>query len=306
MEWCQGDPVRIGPSQIREYSYSWSPTAGLSNPNIANPLASPDQMTTYQLTLTNELTGCSFTRDVEVTVYQLEGELIDLEICKGESINIGIEPEADFDYLWSPAASLDDATAANPLASPDSTTLYALVAENQVNGCVFEREVLVSVFALPPDDQFQGLKAWYFENELPDTLTGNPVGGTFSGAGISGDQFDPAAAGIGTHRLTYSFTNHNGCTDSVFATVEVIPAITVYQVLTPNGDGDNGVFYIESLERAPNHELQIFNRWGNLVFESTNYQNDWDGEDLPDGSYYYVFKAADFGLTLQGGFIIMR
>ncbi len=68
--------------------------------------------------------------------------------------------------------------------------------------------------------------------------------------------------------------------------------LVVYNGFSPNEDGINDTFVIKGLEKFPDHHLRIFNRWGNLVFESTNYQNDWDGTwkglPLPDGVYFYL------------------
>jgi gliding motility-associated-like protein len=63
---------------------------------------------------------------------------------------------------------------------------------------------------------------------------------------------------------------------------------------SPNSDGINDYFTIQGIEKYQNHTLQIFNRWGALVFESTAYNNDWDGSwagaQLPDGTYFYVLQ----------------
>jgi gliding motility-associated-like protein len=74
--------------------------------------------------------------------------------------------------------------------------------------------------------------------------------------------------------------------------------IIIPEALTPNGDGSNDLFAIENLENYPNSSVQIVNRWGNVVFESDDYKNDWDGtsysnlniggNQLPEGTFYYV------------------
>jgi gliding motility-associated-like protein len=69
---------------------------------------------------------------------------------------------------------------------------------------------------------------------------------------------------------------------------------TIPNVITPNSDGLNDLFEIENLPE--NTELIILNRWGNAVFSSSNYQNNWDGKntlgkDLVDGVYYYKIKT---------------
>jgi gliding motility-associated-like protein len=78
----------------------------------------------------------------------------------------------------------------------------------------------------------------------------------------------------------------------------VIPdsPLLIPNVISPNNDGVNDLFEIENLQE--NTELIILNRWGNVVFSSTNYQNNWDGKDtsgkeLADGVYTYKYKTKD-------------
>jgi gliding motility-associated-like protein len=71
---------------------------------------------------------------------------------------------------------------------------------------------------------------------------------------------------------------------------------------SPNNDGINDLFVIRGIENYPNNSIQIFNRWGNLVYETNGYKNKWDGkstmgitygsEGLPVSTYFYLF---DFG-----------
>jgi uncharacterized repeat protein (TIGR01451 family)/gliding motility-associated-like protein len=56
---------------------------------------------------------------------------------------------------------------------------------------------------------------------------------------------------------------------------------------SPNGDGHNDKFVILH-SNYMNIEIYIYNRWGNIVYESKNYQDDWDGDNLPDGTYYRI------------------
>ncbi|MDP5074869.1 MAG: gliding motility-associated C-terminal domain-containing protein [Flavobacteriales bacterium] len=91
--------------------------------------------------------------------------------------------------------------------------------------------------------------------------------------------------------------------------------ITIPQAITPNGDGYNDSFVIEGIEYYPNNELVIFNRWGVEVFRANGYQNDWDGrsssklnvggEDLPTGTYYYLFDPKVDGIKAIPGFIYL-
>jgi gliding motility-associated-like protein len=68
----------------------------------------------------------------------------------------------------------------------------------------------------------------------------------------------------------------------------------LYNVITPNGDGRNDVLSFDDLSDFSSVELYVFNSWGQTVFESTAYNNDWggtrDGKALPAGSYFYILK----------------
>ena len=77
--------------------------------------------------------------------------------------------------------------------------------------------------------------------------------------------------------------------------------LTVYNEFSPNGDGVNDVFVIECIEDYPDNKLEVYNRWGNIVYSKDGYHNEWDGtsngretinksRELPDGTYYFVLK----------------
>jgi gliding motility-associated-like protein len=76
-------------------------------------------------------------------------------------------------------------------------------------------------------------------------------------------------------------------------------------VFTPNGDTTNQYFVVPDLPNYPSNKVIIFNRWGNVVFEKENYKNDWDGGDLPSGTYYYVISAEGME-TMKGTVTILR
>jgi gliding motility-associated-like protein len=66
--------------------------------------------------------------------------------------------------------------------------------------------------------------------------------------------------------------------------------VKIPNVFTPNGSQGNDSFEIEGLEKYSGADLQIFNRWGQLVYESTNYRNDWRAVDQSEGTYWYILK----------------
>lgn len=87
-------------------------------------------------------------------------------------------------------------------------------------------------------------------------------------------------------------------TDTV--TVYVVCDMDIPNVFTPNGDGLNDLFYIENLYMHPNSDLKIYSRWGRLVYESSNYDNSWDGGKVSGGTYYYILDAPEITITKVG------
>lgn len=69
--------------------------------------------------------------------------------------------------------------------------------------------------------------------------------------------------------------------------------MTVPNLFTPNGDGTNDVFEIRGLESFAENDLVIANRWGNEIFKKTNYRNNWTGEGLNEGTYFYVLRVKE-------------
>ncbi len=80
--------------------------------------------------------------------------------------------------------------------------------------------------------------------------------------------------------------------------------ITIPNIITPNGDGNNDVFVIKNIEYYDN-TLMIFNRWGKKVLEASNYANDWDAKGLSDGTYFYTLKLDD-GSEHTGHITVLR
>ena len=88
------------------------------------------------------------------------------------------------------------------------------------------------------------------------------------------------------------------------------------QAFTPDGDGVNDNFVITGIEQFPTNELIIYNRWGNIVYQATDYQNNWDGisisnfnfagESLPSGTYYYLFDTKTEEYKTLKGFIYLQ
>ena len=82
-------------------------------------------------------------------------------------------------------------------------------------------------------------------------------------------------------------------TDTEEVVVEPLK-LNIPNVITPNGDGKNDTWVVDGLELYPENTLSIYNRWGNEVYHSNGgYKNDWSGNGLREGTYYYLLKVKD-------------
>lgn len=230
---CIGSTVTIGGNPTGSgttggYTYSWSPAAGLTSTVDANPGASPVATTTYTVVVT-DLNGCTDEDEVTVTVNPLPtaDAGADQTICVVGSVQIGGAPTGSgtvgpYSYSWAPAGGLSSTTAANPTASPAATTTYT-VTVTDANGCVGTASMTVNVNPLP--DATINAAGPFCANAGDQTLTAATPGGTWSGTGITNaaaGTFNPAAAGVGVHTITYDITDANGCSNSSTIDIEVL------------------------------------------------------------------------------------
>ncbi|RYY18682.1 MAG: gliding motility-associated C-terminal domain-containing protein, partial [Sphingobacteriaceae bacterium] len=107
-----------------------------------------------------------------------------------------------------------------------------------------------------------------------------------------------------TYRLTVTSADSCSATDTVSVRILKLPIIP--NTFTPNSDGVNDVWNIQNLDRYPECIMDIYNRYGMLMFHSTGYGTAWDGrykgEQVPVGTYYYVLNLKD-GTKNYGGYV---
>jgi len=112
-----------------------------------------------------------------------------------------------------------------------------------------------------------------------------------------------------TGEVTLTATATNACgTSSVSVELIFDPCITEFiNVYSPNGDGINDVFTIPGLDKWVDKglTLRVFNRWGQIVFESEQFDNQWKGGDVPGGTYYYMLTFPN-GVVHTSPLTIMR
>jgi gliding motility-associated-like protein/uncharacterized repeat protein (TIGR01451 family) len=95
-------------------------------------------------------------------------------------------------------------------------------------------------------------------------------------------------------------------------TATVAPScLKIYNEFSPNDDGQNDTFYIDCITQYPENQLQIFNRWGNLVYYKKGYNNTWDGKadgdakTLPEGTYFYILDLGN-GAPKTSGWLYLK
>ncbi len=97
----------------------------------------------------------------------------------------------------------------------------------------------------------------------------------------------------GNYPIQVTVTDSCGYQKSDIQVINVLPPcqVEIPNVITPNGDNANDYFKIKNLEYHPNTSVSIFDRWGLKVFESTNYNNEWKGDGVSDGTFFYVIDV---------------
>lgn len=87
--------------------------------------------------------------------------------------------------------------------------------------------------------------------------------------------------------------------------------LKIYNEFSPNDDGQNDTFYIDCITQYPDNQLEVFNRWGNLVYHKKGYDNTWDGKadgsakTLPEGTYFYVLDLGN-GSAKKSGWLYLK
>ncbi|MGB5498823.1 MAG: gliding motility-associated C-terminal domain-containing protein, partial [Maribacter sp.] len=84
----------------------------------------------------------------------------------------------------------------------------------------------------------------------------------------------------------------------------------LFNQFSPNGDGTNDFLIVNDIQDYPNNSIEIYDRYGNQVFEARPYDNTWDGtrdnNDLPKGTYFYVLDLGDGSEISKGWIQIIR
>lgn len=149
-------------------NYSWTPAATLSNPNIANPIASPTTTTTYQLVVSS--TCGSDTAYVEVEIFNVTSSSSnDTIICLGDSVQISASG-GDI-YSWSPATNINNSNIYNPIVYPNISTTYT-ASITTPDGCPSTESVFVEVEQGLPNPIITNDTGMCYGQTMPLTVSG--------------------------------------------------------------------------------------------------------------------------------------
>jgi len=218
---CDGESVQLNAGG--GVTFQWSPVAGLSDPNIANPVATPTATTTYSVRVINAAT-CSDSAQVTVTVNPKPtvDAGSDTAICEGESHRLVATASPGVAFLWSPATGLDNPAIATPTATPAATTAYTVIVTN-ATGCRDTSTVTITVAQRPT-----ALVSPDIAICAGDTTTlvasGGPVVRWEPATGLGApNSANTTASPAATTTYRAIVTSGAGCSDTASVTVTVNP-----------------------------------------------------------------------------------
>lgn len=305
---CTGDTLHLMAND--GVSFSWNGPLGFSsndqNPYI--PAVGLGNNGTYYVSVTSAK-GCVSKDSVTTSLFQKPtidaGN--DQEICAGSSVQLNSTGSNNItSYQWSPPEGLSNTAIPNPIASPVESTLYVVAVTN--NDCEVSDSVLVTVNENP------------VANAGPDKIIIKGQSATLDGSAggtdvtylwtpdinISSTSTLAPIVNPDTNQVyTLNVYSNKGCktaTDSV--QVKVYQQLYIPNAFTPNGDGINDTWDIETLQAYPGAEVKVFNRYGQIVFDNNGKNVSWDGtfkgEPQQAGAYVYLIDLKNNTPVIKG------
>ncbi|HSU48987.1 MAG TPA: gliding motility-associated C-terminal domain-containing protein [Segetibacter sp.] len=300
---CRGDAIQLR-VESDAFTYSWSPSAQLSNSSVANPFAVTNNKTTY--TVKANIGGCSSLGSITVSTvpYPLADAGKDTLLCYNTAAQLQGSTDAST-VRWLPAVGLSNTDIINPVANPARTTTYILSAYD-TKGCPKPGFDSVTVTVLPPIQPFAGHDTVaVLEQPLQLSASGGVNYLWSPGTGLSATN---VANPIGLYnetfnQITYKVVvfNEANCRDSAFVTVKIFntaPTVFVPTAFTPNGDGKNDVLKPVVVGMKQFDRFSVYNRWGQQIFTTQTSGKGWDGSinstPQPAGTYVWWVSAIDY------------
>lgn len=308
--------------------FVWDDDADFSSP-LASGMdsvitVSPGTETTYYVTATNGWPLCDIIDSVQV--FFVEGAvdvMNDTTICIGTNAFLHAEnlvPSVNMTFNWSPDSALVSESGNTALANPSASMYYYVTATTDL-GCTYTDSVFVQVVNL----NSSMLNATATPDTIPEggtsTLEVTPTGYTylwFPPTGLSNPTGQTTTATVDqttTYEVTVFQGNCQAKTTVTIYTREYVCGdvyIFVPNAFSPNADNVNDKLYVRG-ENILEMEFKIFDRWGELVFETTDQNIGWDGtfkgELLDPDVYVYHLKVICFDQQenlIKGNITLMR
>ena len=309
---CEGASLTL--SSANAQTYAWTGpngfTASVASP-VINPVMLSHQGKYYVQVQTTG--GCSATDSTFVTINTLPpaDAGTNAVICQGNTTSL--DATGGIKYSWTPVKGLSNGNIADPVASPDTTTVY-IVQVYDHNNCSKSDSVVVTVLKRPVANAGPDKKMMVGQNV---TLEGSARGDNTSWYWTPAQYLDkpssltPVVGPPADITYTLHVSTSNGCgsaSDDVF--VRVFQKVTIPNAFSPNGDGINDRWVIDGLDTYPESVTEVYNRWGQMVFRSLGYPRSWDGgfngKPLPVGTYYYIIDRKNGFPLLSSWVMIVR
>jgi len=323
---CSGEEIDFTSTSLNNpVVWAWDFGDGNTSP-FENPSHSYGAAGIYTVTfIASTANACSDTATAVIEVFEnpVADFMVDT-VCLGIPTLFGNQSTGAVSYFWTFGNQSNSSNADQPgYIFFDTAGVYnvTLVATS-LEGCSDTISQPAVVAAYP--------QAGFLSDPLiPSSMTTDDAFVNFTnistggleylwdfGDGNSSTDLDPdhTYTEPGTYCVSLIVTGLGGCQDSIelcdFEVGTGVPDLP--NLFTPNGDGTNDNFVIRNISEFPNNSLTVFNRWGNKVYERRRYNNEWDGTNsangnkLPDGGYFYIFKPGDGRDDVVGDVVIMR
>ena len=296
------------------YSYQWSGGSALTSQNLNGVLIG-----TYSVTVT-DTNGCTIKDTVVLTsaLSVIAHASNDTAFCGTGTLTLsGVGSSAsvvNFHWFQLPANTAIGSTINVSVTPPTGITNYYLLVDNGA-GCSDKDTVKVTDNPGPAANAGPDV----FSSGAGVTIGGNPTGMAGSSfqwnptTGLdNGSSANPISNPATTTTYTVTVTTAQGCTGSDAVIVKVETNIVFANGISPNGDGAIDEWIIDNIELFPNCLVEIYNRWGELLFQSIGYKEKWNGmykgKVLPVGTYYYIIDLKDplFPNAYTGPITILR
>lgn len=248
--------------------------------------------------------GCMAQQNTQVgaigTVIADAGE--DQELCEGTDVTIDASNSTGAAlYTWMELLGNEVGNTAIVVITSPAPGTHTYILNVTDGPCSDQDTVVVTVLASPFANAGPDQEIFLQGEALLGAQPSGPQGSTFNWAPDSllnnGAVANPIATPGATTLFILTVTSPEGCSNSDSVIVTVIPEIIIPSGFTPTGDGANDVWQIDHIDRFPDCTVEVYNRWGELLFTSTGYTDPWDGTyngaPVPVGTYYYAIELND-------------